>query len=161
MLADGSYSMVRERLLQGLIYCTDTECAQLGFPMSEEGGYFERPSKYRPLCDDTLVIPGLVHASMVLPSTNGGLETSLAPWKFALEGGTFQRRLSSRGSCWSRLACGSSAVVIRGLVIANRASFQDGRRSWQPLWPVSPRLQFMLGMDKRLRWGGEVTVCLG
>ena len=101
-----------------------------------------------------LVIPGIVHASVVLPSTNGGLETSLAPWKFALEGSAVQRRLSSRGSCWSRLACGSSAVVIRGLVIESRSSFQDGRRDWQPLRPVSPRLQFMLGMGERLRWGG-------
>ena len=161
MLADGSYGAVRERLLQGLVYCSDTEWAQLGFPTSEERGFFERPSKYPPLCDDTLVIPGLVHASVVLPSTNGGLETSFAPWKFALEGGAVQRRLSSRGSCWSRPACGSSAVVIRGLVIESRASFQDGRRGWQPLRPVSPRLQFMLGMGERLRWGGEVTVCLG
>ena len=161
MLADGSYGAVRERLLQGLVNCTDPEWAQLGFPTSEERGFFERPSKYLPLCNDTLVIPGLVHASVVLPSTNGGLETSFAPWKFALEGGAVQRRLSSRGSCWSRPACGSSAVVIRGLVIESRASFQDGRRGWQPLRPVSPRLQFMLGMGERLRWGGEVTVCLG
>ena len=107
------------------------------------------------LCDDTLVIPGLVPASVVLPSTNGSLETSFAPWKFV------QRRLSSRGSCWSRPACGSSAVVIRGLVIESRTSFQDGRRGWQPLRPVSPKLQFMLGMGERLRWGGEVTFCLG
>ena len=42
MLADGSYGAVRERLLQGLVYCSDTEWAQLGFPMSEEGGFFER-----------------------------------------------------------------------------------------------------------------------
>ena len=90
------------------------------------------------LCYDTLVIPGLVHASVVLPSTNGGLETSLAPWKFVLKGAIVQRRLSSRGSCWSRLACGSSAVVIRGLVIESRASFQDGRRGWQLRRPVSP-----------------------
>ena len=128
MLADDSYGAVRERLLQGLVYCTDTKCAQLGFLTSEEGGFFERPSKCPPLCDDTLVIPGLVHASVVLPSANGGLETSLASWKFALEGGAVHRRLSSRGSCWSRLVCGSSAVVIRGLVIENRARFQDGRR---------------------------------
>ena len=79
MLADGSYGAVRERLLQGLVYCTDTQYAQLGFSMSEEGGFFECPSKYAPLCDDTLVIPSLVHASLVLTSTNGGLETSLAP----------------------------------------------------------------------------------
>ena len=59
MLADGSYGAVRERLLQGLVYCLDTEWDQLGFPTSEEGGFFERPSKYPPLCDDTLVIPGL------------------------------------------------------------------------------------------------------
>ena len=84
-----------------------------------------------------------------------------APWKFALEGGVVQRRLSSRGSCWSRPACGSSAVVIRGLVIESRASFQDSLRGWQPVRPVSPILQFMLGMGERLRWGGEVTVCLG
>ena len=56
MLADGSYGAVR---LQGLVYCTDTSCAQLGFPTSEVGGFFERPSKCPPLCDDTLVIPGL------------------------------------------------------------------------------------------------------
>ena len=135
--------------------------AQLGFPTSEEGGFFERPFKCPPLCDDTLVIPGLVHASVVLPSTNGGLETSLASWKFALKGDTGQRRLSSRGSCWSRLVCESSAIVIRGLVIESRASFQDGRRGWWLLSPVSPRLQFMLGMVERLRWGGEFTVCLG
>ena len=127
ILADGCYGAVRERLLQGLVNCR-----------SEEGGFFERPSKCPPFCDDTLVIPGLVHASVVLPSANGGLETSLAPWKFALEGGIVQRRLSSSGSCWSRLACGSSAVVIRGLVIEIRASFQDGRRGWQPLRSVSP-----------------------
>ena len=90
MLADGSYGAVRECLLQGLVYCTDTECAQLGFSTSEEGGFFERPSKCPPLCDDALVIPGLVHASVVLPCTNGGLETSLASWKFALEGGAVQ-----------------------------------------------------------------------
>ena len=114
MLADGSYGAVRERLLQGLVYFSDTEWAQPGFPMSEDGGFFERPSKYSPLCDDTLVIPGLVHTSVVLPSTNGGLETSFAPWTFALEGGAVRRRLSSMGSCWSRPACGSSAVVIRG-----------------------------------------------
>ena len=87
MLADGSYGAVRERLLQSLVYCSDTEWAQLGFPMSEEGGFFEPSFKYSPLCDDTLVIPSLVHASVVLPSTNGSLETSFAPWKFALEGG--------------------------------------------------------------------------
>ena len=45
MLADGFYGAVRERLLQGLVYCSDTEWAQLGFPTSEEGGFFERPSK--------------------------------------------------------------------------------------------------------------------
>ena len=146
MLADGCYDAVRERLLQGLIYCTDPGYAQLGFPTSEEGGFFERPSNCPPLCDDTLVIPGLVHASVVLPSTNSGLETSFAPWKFALKGGIVQRRLSSRGSCRTRLACGSSAVVIRGLVIENRASFQDGGRGWQLLRPETPRLQFMLGM---------------
>ena len=140
-------------MLQCLVYCLDTEWAQLGFPTSEEGGFFERPSKYPPLCDDTLVIPGFVHASVVLPSTNGGLETSFAPWKFALEGGAVQRRLSRR-SCGSRPACGSSAVVIRGLVIASRASFQAGRRGWQLLRPVSPRLQFMVGMGERLRGGG-------
>ena len=38
MLADGSHRAVRERLLQGLVYCTDTGYAQLGFPTSEEGG---------------------------------------------------------------------------------------------------------------------------
>ena len=130
MLADGSYGAVRERLLQGLVYCTDTEYAQLGFPTSEKGGFIERPYKCSPLCDDALVIPGFVHASVVLPSTSGGLEASLAPWKFALEGGAVQRRLSSRESCWSRLACGSSAVVIRGLVIESRARFQDGRKGW-------------------------------
>ena len=113
------------------------------------------------VCDDTLVIPGFVHASLVLPSTNGGLETSLAPWKFSLKGGTLQGRLSSRGSCWSRLVCGSSVVVIRGLVIESRDSFQETQRGWQPLRPVSLRLQFMLGMGKHLRWGGEVMVCLG
>ena len=112
MLADGSYGAVRERFLQDLVYCTDTECAQLGFPTREEGAFFDCPSKYPSLCDDTLVMPGLVHASVVLPSTNGGLENSLAPWKVALEGGTVQRRLSSRGSCSSRPSCGSSAVVI-------------------------------------------------
>ena len=121
---------MREGLLQGLVYCTDTGYAQLGFPTSEEGVFFERPSKCSPLCDDTLVIVGFVHATVVLPSTNGGLETSLAPWKFALEGGIVQRRLSSRRSCCSKLACGSSAVVIRGLVIESRASFQDARRGW-------------------------------
>ena len=84
MLADNSYGAVRECLLQGLVYCTDSECAQLGFSTSEEEGFFERPSKCPPLCD-TLVIRGLVHASVVLPSTNGGLKTSLVPWKFALE----------------------------------------------------------------------------
>ena len=161
MRADGSYGALRERLLQGQVYCSDTEWAHIGFLTSEVGGFFERPSKYPPLCDDTLVIPGLVHASVVLPSTNGCLETSFTPWKFALEGGAVQRRLSSRGSCWSRPACGSSAVVIRGLVIESRASFQYGRRGWQLLRPVSPRQQFMLGMGERLRWGGEVTVYLG
>ena len=161
MLADGSYGAVRERLLEGLVYCSDTEWTLLGFPTREEGGFFERLSKYPPLCDDTLVIPGLVHASVVRPSTNGGLETSFARRKFPLEGGAVQRRLSSRGSCCSRPACGSSAIVIRGLIIESRASFQDGRRGWQPLRPVSPRLQFMLGMGERLRWGGKVTVCLG
>ena len=160
MLADGSYGAVREHLLQGLVYCMDTGYAQLGFPTSEEGGFFERPSKCPPLCDDTLVI-SYANASVVLPSTNGGLETSLAPWKFALKGGIVQRRLSNRGSCWSRLACGSPAIVIRGLVIESRASFQDCRRGWQPLRPVSSRLQFVLGMGERLRWGGEVTICLG
>ena len=73
MLADSCYGVVRERLLQGLVNCTDTGYVQLSFPMSEEGGFFERPSKCPPLCDDTLVIPGLVHASVVLLSTNGGL----------------------------------------------------------------------------------------
>ena len=135
------------RLLQGLVYCTNTGFAQLGFPTHEEREFFERPSK----CHDTLVIPGLVHVSVVLLSTNGGLKTSLAPWKFALEGGAVQKMLSSRGSCWSILACGSSAVAIRGLVIESRASFQDGRKGWQPLRPVLPRLLFMLGMDERLR----------
>ena len=67
MLADGSYGAVRESLLQGLVNCTDPEWAQLGFLTSEERGFFERPSKYPPLCNDTLVIPGLVHASVVLP----------------------------------------------------------------------------------------------
>ena len=43
MLPDGSYGAVRERLLQGLVYCTDTGYAQLCFPTSEEGGFFERP----------------------------------------------------------------------------------------------------------------------
>ena len=138
MLIDGCYGAVRERLLQGLVNCMDTECVQLGFSTSEEGGFFERPSKCPLLCDDTLVTPSLVHAPVVLPSTNGGLETSLASCKFALEGGAVQRRLSSRGRCWSRLACGSSAVVIRGLVIESSANFQDGRRGWQPLRPVSP-----------------------
>ena len=79
MLTDGSYGAMRERLLQGLVYCTDRRYAQLGFSTSEEGGYFERPSIWPPLCDDTLVIPGLVHALVVMPSTNGGLETSIAP----------------------------------------------------------------------------------
>ena len=153
MLADGCYGAVGQRLLQGLVYCTESGYVQLGFPTSEEGGFFERPSKCPPLCDGTLVIPGLVHASAVLPSTNSSLETYLAPWKFALKGGIVQRRLSSRGSCWSRLASGSSAVVIRGLVIQSRARFQDGRRGWQPLRPASPRLQFILGMDERLCWG--------
>ena len=36
MLADGSYGAVGERLLQGLVYCSDTEWDQLGFPTSEE-----------------------------------------------------------------------------------------------------------------------------
>ena len=91
MLADGPYGAVRERLLQeGLVYCTDTECAQLGFTMSEERGFFERPSKCLPLCDDTLVIPGLVHASVVLPlpmvvwkllSHPGNLHWNVAPSK--------------------------------------------------------------------------------
>ena len=161
MLADGSYGAVRERLLQGLVNCMDPEWAQLGFPTSEERGFFERRYKYPPLCNDTLVIPGLVLTSVVLPSTHGGLETSFAPWKFALEGGAVQKRLNSRGSCWSRPACGSSVVVIRGLVIESRVSFQDGRRGWQPLRHVPSRLQFMLGMGERLRWGEEVTVCLG
>ena len=44
MLADGSYGAVKERLLQGLINFTDPEWAQLGFPTSEERGFFERPS---------------------------------------------------------------------------------------------------------------------
>ena len=56
MSADASYSVVRERLLQGLVYCTNPGYAQLGFPTSEEGGFFERPSKCPPLCDDTLVL---------------------------------------------------------------------------------------------------------
>ena len=86
-------------MLQGLIYCTDPGCAQLGFRISEEEGFFDCLSKCPPVCDHTLIIPGLVHASVVLPSTNGGLETSFAPWKFALKGGIVQRRLSSRGSC--------------------------------------------------------------
>ena len=86
MLADGCYG-------------TGPGYAQLGFPTSEEGGFFERPSKWPPLCDDTLAIPGLVHAWVVLPSTNGGLETFLASWKFALKGGIVLRRLSSRRSC--------------------------------------------------------------
>ena len=126
MHADGFCGAVRECLLQGLVYCMDTEYAHLGFPTNEEGGFFERPFKCPPLCDDTLVIQGLVHASVVLPSTNCGLETSLAPWKFALDGGAVQRRLSSKGSCWNRMVCGSSAALIRGLVIERRASFQDG-----------------------------------
>ena len=78
-------------LAQGLVYCTGTGYANLGFPTPEDGGFFERPSKCPPLCDDTLVIPGLVRASVVLPSTNGGLETSLAPWKFASKGGIWHR----------------------------------------------------------------------
>ena len=80
MLADGSSGAVRECLLRGLVYFTGTEYAQLGFPTSEEGGFSECPSKCPPLCDDPLLILGLVHASVVLPSTNGGLETSLATW---------------------------------------------------------------------------------
>ena len=119
----------------------------------ERRGFFGRPSKCPPLCDDTLAMPGFVHASVVLPSTYGDLETSLIPCKFALEGGAVHRRLSSRGSCWSRLASGLSAVVIRGLAIKSRASFQDSRRGSQPLRPVSPRLQFMLGIGGRIRWG--------
>ena len=91
----------------------------------------------------------------------GVLETFFEPWEFALKGGTVQRRLSTRGNCWSRLAYGSSALVIRGLVIESRASIQDGQTGWQSLRPVLPRLQFMLGMGECLRWGGEVTVCLG
>ena len=118
MLADGSYDTVRERLLQGLVYCMDTGYAQLSFPTIEEGGFFERPTKCPHLCDDTLVIPGLVHASVVLPSTNGGLETSLAPCKFIFEGGAVQRRVSNRESCWSRLTAGrlllsSDASLLR------------------------------------------------
>ena len=160
MLADGSYGAVRERLLQGLVYCTDTGYAHLG---SRRARREDSPSVHPNvrLCDDTLVIQGLVHTSVVLPSTNGGLETSLAPLKFALEGGNVQRRLSSRGSCWSRLSCGSSAVDIRDLVIKSRASFQNGRTGSQTLRPVLPRLQFILGMEERRRWAGEVTVCLG
>ena len=101
------------RLLQGLVYCTNTGYAQLGFPTHEEREFFERPSK----CHDTLVIPGLVHVSVVLPSTNGGLGTSLAPWKFALEGGTVQRRLVEEvaGAYWPvvRLLLSSEAWLLR------------------------------------------------
>ena len=67
----------------------------------------------------TLVIPGLVHASVLLPSTNGGLETSLAPWNFALEGAIVQRRLSSigevAGADWpvGRLLLSSEAWLLR------------------------------------------------
>ena len=75
MLATGSYGAVRERLLQGLVYCTDRGYTQLGFPTSEEGGFFERPSNCPALRDDAFVIPGLAHASLVLPCTNGGLQT--------------------------------------------------------------------------------------
>ena len=67
MLAGSSYGAVRKRSLLSLVYCTDPGYAQLGFSTSEVGGFFEHPSKCPPLCDDTFVIPGLVHALVVLP----------------------------------------------------------------------------------------------
>ena len=56
MLADGCYGAARERFLQDLVYCTDTAYAQFGFPTSEEGGFFVRPSKCPPLCDVTFSV---------------------------------------------------------------------------------------------------------